>query len=241
MKKSMAILVLFCGLMLSGNAQTETTLPGKTNNDIPYIEVIGTSEMEVVPDMLHISIVLKDNHKDKENSSIEQQEELLKKALTDCGVPILNLKIDQAKSNYAKVSWISKAAVTQKVYSLVVPDAATMTKVFAAFQKSEVIDNYYLAKVTHSKLDSLKQEVQVSAIKQAKKQAGYMLEAIGEKLGKPLEIREVDENGCNLYINTQNPRIVMDQTVSGSALSSSELGVQNIKIQKFIYIKFAIQ
>jgi uncharacterized protein len=116
-----------------------------------------------------------------------------------------------------------------------------MTKVFAEFQKSEVIENYYLTKVGHSKLDSLKQEVRINATKQAKKQANYMLAAIDEKLGKPLEIREIDENSDNYYTNTRGVRVAKDQTLSGSRINSAELSIQNIKIEIFIYIKFAIQ
>jgi len=56
MKKLAAILALFFVLIMSSNAQTGTTIPVKSNMDVPYIEVIGNSEMEVTPDMLYINI-----------------------------------------------------------------------------------------------------------------------------------------------------------------------------------------
>lgn len=240
MRKTIAIVALLMTFFFNCTAQTATS---NANSEKPYIEVVGTNSMEVTPDMLYISITLRE----KKSLSIEAQEDTLKKIVQACGIPMSKLTINKAQSTYSKISFASKTGVTQKVYSLLLSDAISMGVVFDEFEKSTVIDNYRLDKISHTKIDSLEREVKIKAIKDTKTQAEYLLAAINEKIGKPMEIREVDKNyplmlnyseGMNANYATYRGY----QTGNQSRISESvDIGVQNIKIQKFIYIKFEIQ
>jgi len=239
MRKLTAIIALFFVLIMYSNAQTLTNL----SNEKPYIEVIGSSNVDVVPDMLYISISIRE----KKNISVDSQEDTLRNIMQRCEIPNSKLTINKAQSTYSKISFASRSGVTQKVYSLLLPDAATMARIFDEFEKSTIIDNYRLEKISHSKIDSLVREVKIKAIKEAKNQAEYLLNAINEKIGKPLEIKEVKSDNIELYSITGgiparygNSR---DYTATSESMSAQDvvIGIQNIKIQKYIYIKFAIQ
>ncbi len=234
MRKTIAFVALLMTFFFYCNAQTATS---NATNEKPYIEVVGTNSIEVTPDMLYISITLRE----KKSLSIDAQEDTLKKIVQACGIPMSKLTINRAQSTYSKISFASRSGVTQKVYSLLLSDAISMGIVFDEFEKSTVIDNYRLDKISHTKMDSLEREVKIKAIKDAKIQAEYLLAAINEKLGKPMEIREGNKDFSQMYTITGGVAAKYGEDFDRISSRSTEISVQNIKIQKYIYIKFEIQ
>lgn len=236
MKKSGIILMLFFVFIMCANAQTGTI----ESREKPYIEVIGSNSLDITPDMLYISIIFRE----KKTISIDSQEDTLKNIMQRCEIPISKLTINKAQSTYSKISFSTRTGVTQKVYSLLLPDATSMAKIFDEFEKSAIIDNYRLEKISHSKMDSLVRDVKTKAIKEAKTQAEYLLNAINEKIGRPLEIKEVKTDNIEIYnIIGGVPARYGNSREYSEPTSSSDItiGVQNIRIQKYIYIKFSIQ
>ena len=49
--------------------------------ETPYIEVVGTGEMEIIPDQIYISFTLKERFEGKKKIEIEDQEKEMKKRL----------------------------------------------------------------------------------------------------------------------------------------------------------------
>jgi len=212
----------------------------------PYIEVTGSADQEVIPDEIYINIIIREKYVNKEKLTIEIQEEKLKNSLKDIGVDIKNLYLSDANADYVKVKWRTKDVLTKKDYTLKVTNATTVGQVFQQLDKLEITDAF-IAKVNHSKLDSLKKEVKILAIKVAKNKADYLLTAIGEQTGKPLIVQE-RENGITptAGVNYRGSRssetayYVDGMKVSGSD-KEEELQFKKIKIEAFIYVKFAIK
>ncbi len=148
----------------------------------PYIEVTGTAEEYVIPDEIYISISLKE----KSKTTVEMQEKSLKEALKSLDIDLKNLSLSDADADYVRVSWKKDVVVTKK-YQLKVSDAATVGKVYQKLDELG-INEAFIQRVAHSKIDSLKKEIQIKAIKSAKEKANYLLQAVGEKCGKPLRI-----------------------------------------------------
>ncbi|MEI2696011.1 MAG: SIMPL domain-containing protein [Saprospiraceae bacterium] len=227
-----------------------TSTFGQTKVDCeekPYIEVTGSADQEVIPDEIYINIIIREKYVNKEKVTIENQEEKLKTYLKDIGVDIKNLYLSDANADYVKVKWRTKDVLTKKDYTLKVSTATTVGQVFQQLDKLELTDAF-IAKVNHSKLDSLKKEVKILAIKAAKNKADYLLTSIGEQTGKPLIVQE-RENGITpaAGVNYRGSRsdgtayYVDGVRVSGSADKEEELQFKKIKIEAFIYVKFAIK
>jgi uncharacterized protein YggE len=212
----------------------------------PYIEVTGSADQEVTPDEIYINIIIREKYVNKEKVTIESQEEKLKTYLKDIGVDIKNLYLSDANADYVKVKWRTKDVLTKKDYTLKVSTATTVGQVFQQLDKLEITDAF-IAKVNHSKLDSLKKEVKILAIKAAKNKADYLLTAIGEQTGKPLIIQEC-ENGISQKAGVtlkgsrsiETPYIIDGINIRGSD-KEEELQFKKIKIEAFIYVKFAIK
>ncbi len=175
---------LFAALfVLSSNAQSQ-------NTDTPYIEVIGTADMEGVPDMIYLKITLGEkNSGTKSKISIDEQEDSLKITLTKIKVDLSKLSLSDASSNYVKVTWGKNNVLTTKEYTLLLNDAESLGKTLQELDRLKV-NSAYVNKVEHSEILVFKQQVRISAMLAAKAKADYLLNSIGSETGKPLIIRE---------------------------------------------------
>ncbi len=236
--------ILTFGLLLNS-----MLILGQTNNsskdELPYIEVTGTAEKDVIPDEILIDIILREKIVNREKVTIEAQEELLKNAIISLGIDLSNLYLSDANADYVKVRWQKREVLTKKDYTLKVSNAPTVGQVFMELDKLEITDAY-ISKVNHSKMDSLRKEVKILAIKAAKDKAEYLLSAIGEQPGKPLIIREEnmlpDQPYANVArgVSTENLGIAYYND-KNKEKEGNEIQFRKIKIRTSIYIKFLIK
>lgn len=155
----------------------------------PYIEVNGYAEMNVVPDEITIAIKIKERFKNKEKITIKQQEDSLKYYLAKEGLDLNELTLSNANSDFVSVNWTKKAVLTETNYLFKAADAMQVSKVFQIAEKFLLYDAY-ISKVNHSKLEDLKSEIRIKAMKNAKQKADQMLNAIGSQTGKPWVVLE---------------------------------------------------
>jgi uncharacterized protein len=231
-------LLLTAMLTIGQTAKPQTDEP-------PYIEVTGTAEMEVVPDEIYVEIVIREKYENRVKVSIEEQEVKLKSSIKSLGIDLANLYLSDANADYVKVRYQKKDLLTKKEYTLKVSTATTVGQVFQELENLEITDAS-ISKVSHSKIDSLRKEVKIAAIKAAKHKADFLLNAIGEQTGKPLVIKENEVSQNNSYSNVvirgagQNDgyyNVAGDMSKSGDP----EIQFQKIKILSSIYVKFSIK
>jgi uncharacterized protein len=221
---------------------------GQTNDpkteEIPYIEVTGTAEIEVIPDEIYIRIIIKERYINRTKVTIEEQEEKLKTAVKSIGVDLTNLYLSDANADYVKVSWQKKDVLTKKDYTLKVSNAMTVGLVFQELDKLELTDAS-ISRVSHSKIDNLRKEVRIMAIKAAKDKADYLLTAIGEQTGKPLIIKESPQTIYKEEIARMPTRNVASISTGGIPESigdkENDIQFQKIKLTSSIYAKFSIK
>jgi uncharacterized protein YggE len=233
-------ILIAAAISLTASASGQTTTQ---TEDKPYIEVTGTAQQEVVPDEIYISIVIREKYVNKEKQTIEIQEEKLKSSLKEIGIDLKNLYLSDANADYVKIKWKTKDVLTKKDYTLKVTNATSVGQVFQQLDKIDITDAD-IARVNHSKIDSLKKEVRILAIKAAKSKADYLLAAIGEQAGKPLIVQERDNAHIEQsMLNIRGSRSALSEYyVDGSKIKTEdEIKFQKIRIQSAIYVKFSIK
>lgn len=223
---------------------------GQTNTskseEQPYIEVTGTAEKEVIPDEIYIGIIIREKYVNKEKVTIEEQEQKLKNAVKSLGIDMSNFYLSDANADYVKIRWQKKDVLTKKDYTLKVTNATTVGKVFLELEKLEITEAF-ISKVHYSKMDSLRKEVKIQAIKAAKEKADYLLTAIGEQTGKPLVVKENDNSHINVISNVisrnYNSKGKLEEFEQDkmAADDNNEIQFKKIKIQTSIYVKFSIK
>ena len=231
--KKYLILIL---IAFSISSFAQVTMP----EEKPYIEITGEAEKESTPDEIYIAITLLENQDGKDNRSIETQEKELKKGLAQIGIDLKNLTLSDASSNYIKVKWLKKDAVGRTEYQLKVTDATMVGKVFEKLDELK-IQNAYIAKVDHSKMEEFEKEIRIAAIKDAKEKADYLLTAIGESTGKPLIVRENSNNFYPQVYRAQESMMYMKTSMNMDAAADTSLDFKKIKINASVYVKFAIK
>lgn len=235
--KSLLLSVVFTALATLAQAQVNNA------NEQPYIEVNGVAEKDIIPDEIYIAITLHEKYENKVKMSIEEQEEKLKNSVKAIGINLQNLYLSDITAGYVKVYRKTKDVITNKNYMLKVGDAAIAGKVFQELEKLNISDAT-IAKISHSKLDSIKREVRIMAIKAAKEKADYLLSAIGEQTGKPIVVRETEAMrsfDSNVFIRNAYNSGSGSYSDNSSYNKQNDIEFQKIKVQSGVYVKFSIK
>jgi len=231
MKKQYLILLFIAFLPAFGQSKIE---------DIPYIDVTGTAEKEVIPDEIYVSIILRERFEGRNKVTIEAQEEKLKDTLRRLNIGLDQLSVAGANAGYIRVSRKTKDVITRKDYELKLGDATTLGNLFEALDQIAITEAN-VARVHHSKMDELRREVRIQAIKAAKTKADYLLSAIGEQTGKPLVVQERDAYAPMPLSNVQNRIMETIAGVADAVSGEDEIQFSKIKIQISVYVKFGIK
>ncbi|MBX3163949.1 MAG: SIMPL domain-containing protein [Bacteroidetes bacterium] len=205
----------------------------------PYIEVTGTSETEVTPDEITITITLQES---KERANINKQEERMKKAFTELGINLTNLTLNSADADFQRVkAFNKKETLISKTYLLKLSNAEILSKVYQKLSELDAQDAY-ISKVNYSKIEEVKKENSLKALKVAKEKAENLLSAIGHQTGMPLQIYE-QQNGIvnpvsNYRMATKSVARLFDAEDSSS---EPDISFRKIKIVNTFYVKYEIK
>lgn len=211
------------------------------------IEVAGFAELEVVPDEIYFSVSLREYFNDEKNQkdkvNITTLEKQLIKAVADAGLPKEALSISGlgGYQNYTEKKKKPATFLEAKQYELKV-DRADKLDVILSKVESRGVQYAHVARVDHSKKEEFKKQVKINALKSAKEKATYLLEAVDQKLGQVLEIREVEDN-----VNYPQPMYaksamrVMGGMESADMVQDSSVEYQKIKLSYRMQAAFEIK
>jgi uncharacterized protein len=218
-------------------ALSQESAPAK---ETPYIEVVGTGEMEVIPDQIYISFTLKERYEGKKKIEIEDQEKEMKKRMLKLGIDMNDLQLADASSDYVKIKRKKEDVIASKDYLLKVSSTKTLGEVFDLLDEINAF-NADIQRVDHSDIKNLRKQVKMMAVQAAKEKAGYLLEAIGESVGKPLFIqeRETYDEFQPLRKAAMMVNVTMDAAEKEPSLP--ELSFQKIKLKYSVFARFAIK
>lgn len=209
------------------------------------ISVSGSAEQEVTPDIIYISISLREYLKDgnaKKKVTINTLETQLFNAVQKAGISKENLTINNLSSwnyNY-DVKKKNPDFLASKQYRLKVTDLNKFNQIIdevdAKGMMSTHIDGF-----DYSKMEELKKELKIKALKAAKEKAIYLVEAIGEKLGGVIDIQDAGDNVYNppVYRNMMMKSAMASDAVQ--EMSSPEIDVKKIKLSFSVNTVFEIK
>ncbi|WP_442589995.1 SIMPL domain-containing protein [Pedobacter sp. AW31-3R] len=205
------------------------------------ITVSGTAETEVTPDIIYISISLKEYLKDgnsKKKVEINDLENQLFKAVQSAGITKENLTINNL-SSYNTVGEKKKNPdfLVSKQYRLKVTDLNKWNALIGAVDPKGVaytnIDSY-----DYSKIEALKKELKIKALQAAKEKATYLVESIGTQLLSVIDIQELNNESFPqpVYRN-----MMMRAESADLSASSPEIDFKKIKLSYTMNTVFEIK
>ena len=207
------------------------------------ITVSGSAETEVTPDIIYISISLKEYLKDnnsKKKVDITTLENQLYSAVQKAGIDKENLTIN----NLSSYSWtIEKKKnpdfLASKQYRLKVSDLNKFNDIIGAVDPKGVASTN-IESYDYSKIESLKKELKIKALQAAKAKATYLVEALGDKLGSVIDIQEVNNEQ---YPQPMYRNVMMMKAESADAMAgnAAEIDFKKIKLNYIMNTVFEIK
>ncbi|MDB5190475.1 MAG: hypothetical protein JWQ96_38 [Segetibacter sp.] len=218
-------------------ANSQETIKQKT------INVSGLAEMEIAPDEIYVNVELREY--DKKNGSkidIDKLKTDFIKAALSVGIPDTAISV-QGYQGYDENNWWykknkkknpdMKASIT---YQVKLASTKKMDELVAKLD-DEATQNFFIARVSHSRIQEFKKQLKMQAVKAAKDKAIYLAEAIGEKVGDALTINEPNELGGHYPQPVYANRMVKAEAAQmGDAAGA---GMPNIDFKK-IKLQFEV-
>ncbi len=240
MKRIITGMIVFFNLM-SLFAISQETIKQKT------INASGTAEMEVVPDEIYVQVQLREY--DKKGGSkidIDAIKNDFLKAAASIGLNENDISVQGYQGwdgNYweykknKKKNPDMKASITYQV------KLASTKKMDELVQKldDEATQNFFISRVSHSKLQEFKKQLKIQAVKSAKEKAIYLAEAINEKAGEALTINEPNE--INPFPQPMYANRMMEAKVAtdtGDA-QTPNIDFKKMKLQYEVNVVFALK
>lgn len=155
------------------------------------IEVSGTAERMVVPDQLTFRITLAERMSARSKVTIELQEALLRTELEKIGVDITkDLSIYDISARYVRQRRL-KDVLARQDYRLVIRDLNKVAPLQDLADRINV-SSLDLVIAENTRIDDIRRELRIEAIKTAKTKAEYLMQAIGGKVGSAIFVKEID-------------------------------------------------
>jgi uncharacterized protein YggE len=197
------------------------------------IEVTGIAEQEVTPDIINVSISLKEYLNGKKKVTISQLEGQLEKAIAEAGIAKEDFTVNNLSSwNYETEKKKNPDFLASKQYGVKFRDLNKFDQILSKIDpkgiQSTNIDSY-----DYSKIDQIKNALKLKALIAARDKAAFLVNGLGDKLGGALNITESDNSSF------PQPRNVM---YMAKAMSADAAGAPESDIDfKKIKLSFQIQ
>ena len=181
-----ALLLIFSLFYVNpANAQNENSLTKK-------IEVIGSAEMEVIPDEIYLSISLREYMKDpKSKVTIDKLERELYSAVTKIGISKEDFQIENVYGyNWYWEKKRKEDFMASKRYRLKLSDLNKVNELLSQLDPKGV-ENMNIGQFSHSRIEQYRLELKAKALLAAKEKADFLLKSIDEQVGRIIEIQEM--------------------------------------------------
>ena len=204
-----------------------------------YIEVTGTSEVEIVPDEIHYIIEIKEyfaeefDGKSKEEDyrtkvPLARIEEGLRETLREAGVPNDAVRTQEI-GDYWRES--GREFLVSKRFDLTLTDFKQIDRIVRHVD-TKGIHTMRIGELKNKDMQLYHQKGKIAALMAAREKAAYLVEALGQKLGG---VERIIENGNNGF----SPVFTAQSNVSSSDAASFD-GFRTIKNHYFMSVRFEI-
>ena len=201
------------------------------------IEVTGIAEQEVTPDIINVSISLKEYLNGKTKVTISELEKQLEKAVAEAGIAKEDFTVNSLSSwNYQTEKKKNPDFLAAKQYNIKFHDLNKFNQILSKLDakgiQSTNIDSY-----DYSKINDIKNQLKLKALLSARDKAAFLVSGLSDKLGSVLNITESDNSSF------PQPRTVMYMAKAATAdiAPESDIDVRKIKLSFQINAIFEIK
>lgn len=196
--------------LLLGAALFVFSLQAQEVND-RYIEVTGTSEIEIVPDKIHYLIEIREYFEeefDGKSKSEEyrtkvplgQIEQQLWKVLIDVGIPKEAVRTQEVGDYWRRQG---QDFLVSKKYDITLTDFKQIDEIVKRID-TRGVNTMRIGELENKDMLVYHQKGKIEALKAAQRKAAYLVEALGKKLGEVIRIVEDGNAGMSSFFSAQS-------------------------------------
>jgi len=201
------------------------------------ITVTATSDQEVTPDIIYISITLREYFTDnsqKQKMLIEDLERTFLRKVYDAGVLPAAISIESFSGSISTGNRKKNDQfLASKRYLIKMSDLDKMNGLVASLDP-RALSRVYVNRFEYSRQEETKRALRIKALQDARQKASYMLASIDETLGEPLSIEEIGSDD-----------FARSTPASFSAMAqpnqTPEINFQKIRLNAVIKVVFRIK
>lgn len=175
-----------------------------------YIEVTGTSEIEIVPDRIHYIIEIREYFEEEFDGkskpeeyrtkvSLNRIEQGLREVLHDAGISPDAVRTQEIGDYWRKQG---QDFLVAKTFDITLLDFKQIDEILKRMD-TRGIHTMRIGELENRDILSYHQKGKIAALKAAQRKAAYLVEALGKKLGPVIRIVE-DEAGGSLPFSQSN-------------------------------------
>lgn len=194
------------------------------------IEVLGSADTEVTPDIVYVGISLREYipSGSGERVSIESLENKLQASIKAAGIDPKNLLVNNVASYQEYYNRRRNPKfLAGKQYRLKLPDVKSIDRILSGVDLQGIqysqVEGY-----DYSNLEEIKKGLKIKALKAARSKAGYLARAIDKEVGDALEVSEISDP------QMANRRMDMGNAASYEAVEQSATSTVDFKSVKLI-------
>lgn len=173
------------------------SLQAQTNER--YIEVTGTSEMEIVPDKIHYLIEIREYFKEEFDGKSKPEEyrtkvplaeieQGLREALANSGIPQNAIRTQEIGDYWRQQG---QDFLVSKKFDITLTDFNQINEIVKRID-TKGIHAMRIGELENNDMPAYHQKGKIEALKAARRKATYLVEALGKRLGEVIRIVEKD-------------------------------------------------
>jgi len=180
------------------------SLQAQTNER--YIEVTGTSEIEIVPDEIHYLIEIREYFKEEFDGKSKPEEyrtkvplaeieQGLREALANSGIPQNAIRTQEIGDYWRQQG---QDFLVSKKFDITLTDFNQINEIVKRID-TKGINTMRIGELENNDMPAYHQKGKIEALKAAQRKATYLVEALGKRLGEVIRIMEKDSGNVSPF------------------------------------------
>lgn len=180
------------------------SLQAQTNGR--YIEVTGTSEMEIVPDKIHYLIEIREYFKEEFDGKSKPEEyrtkvplaeieQGLREALANSGIPQNAIRTQEIGDYWRQQG---QDFLVSKKFDITLTDFNQINEIVKRID-TKGIHTMRIGELENNDMPAYHKKGKIEALKAARRKATYLVEALGKRLGEVIRIVEKDSGNVSPF------------------------------------------
>lgn len=185
------------------------SLQAQTNGR--YIEVTGTSEIEIVPDEIHYLIEIREYFKEEFDGKSKPEEyrtkvplaeieQGLREALANSGIPQNAIRTQEIGDYWRQQG---QDFLLSKKFDITLTDFNQINEIVKRID-TKGIHTMRIGELENNDMLAYHQKGKIEALKAARRKATYLVEALGKRLGEVIRIVEKDSGYASPFAFAQS-------------------------------------